>query len=215
MGFFFSPSFWQKLFLLSRSPCGFSICGPCVAVLQVPLSALFFLMILNYSTCWDRSFQTLPKPLPTHAWHSFLPSPPSSPLPLKYTHSEAGVILLSSQSIQITMWLCYSTGTRWSWELDCYCLMPFCVKSVAHTGLCTGTKDIKQNLKKKTGWGFMQAALSEFPHTSLVTPNIANLHHFKAAADMKYSAAVLLLQRTVKKKQKRKKNPVHDLPAHF
>lgn len=34
---------------------------------------LFFLMILNYSTCWDHSFQTLPKPLPTHAWCSFSP----------------------------------------------------------------------------------------------------------------------------------------------
>lgn len=40
----------------------------------------------------------------------------------------------------------------------------------------------------------MQAALAEFPHTSLVTLNIANLHSFKAVADMKYSWAVLLLQ---------------------
>lgn len=45
----------------------------------------------------------------------------------------------------------------------------------------------------------MQAALAEFPHTSLVTPYIVNLHRFKAVADMKYSTAVLLLQHTVKK----------------
>lgn len=32
----------------------------------------------------------------------------------------------------------------------------------------------------------MQAALAEFPHTSLVTPN---LRRFKAVADMKYSTA--------------------------
>lgn len=43
----------------------------------------------------------------------------------------------------------------------------------------------------------MQAALAEFPHTSLVSPNIANLHRFKAVADMKYSAVVLLLQHAV------------------
>lgn len=51
--FFFLPLFQQKFApqLLSHSPCGFSICGPCMAVLQVLLSALFFLMILNYSTC--------------------------------------------------------------------------------------------------------------------------------------------------------------------
>lgn len=62
----------------------------------------------------------------------------------------------------------------------------------------------------------MQAALAEFPHTSLVTPNIANLHRFKAVADMKYSTAVLLLQHSGKKrKRKEKKKPVHALAAHF
>lgn len=50
----------------------------------------------------------------------------------------------------------------------------------------------------------MQAALAEFPHTSLVTPNMANLHRFKAVADMKYSTAVLLLQHSEKKKEKKK-----------
>lgn len=48
----------------------------------------------------------------------------------------------------------------------------------------------------------MQAALAEFPHTSLVSPNIANLHRFKAVADMKYSAVVLLLQHAVEGRKK-------------
>lgn len=40
---------------------------------------------------------------------------------------------------------------------------------------------------------------AEFPHTSLVTPNTANLHYFKSLTGMKYSTAVLLLLHTVQK----------------
>lgn len=49
----------------------------------------------------------------------------------------------------------------------------------------------------------MQAALAEFPHTSLVTPNIANLHCFKAVADMKYSTALITITTHSKKKKKK------------
>lgn len=49
----------------------------------------------------------------------------------------------------------------------------------------------------------MQAALAEFPHTSLVTPNIANLHRFKAVADMKYSTARITITTHRKKKKKK------------
>lgn len=45
----------------------------------------------------------------------------------------------------------------------------------------------------------MQAALAEFPHTSLVTPNIANLRRFKAVADMKYSTAHITITTHSKK----------------
>lgn len=70
--------------------------------------------------------------------------------------------------------------------------------------MCCSHRFVNRNERKekKKGWGFMQAALAEFPHTSLVTPNIANLHRFKAVADMKYSAVVLLLQHTVEGRKK-------------
>ncbi len=45
----------------------------------------------------------------------------------------------------------------------------------------------------------MQAALAEFPYTSLVTPTMANLHRFSAVADMKYSTARITITTHSKK----------------
>lgn len=53
----------------------------------------------------------------------------------------------------------------------------------------------------------MQAALAEFPHTSLVTPNIANRHCFKAVADMKYSTALITITTHTKKRKKHAYSP--------
>lgn len=79
--FFFSP-FFDKTFLhrMSCSPCGFSICGPCIAIRQVLLSALFFLMILNYIAHVEIiNFKPCQNHFPhTHGIHSF----PSSMLTL-------------------------------------------------------------------------------------------------------------------------------------
>lgn len=47
----------------------------------------------------------------------------------------------------------------------------------------------------------MQAALAESSHSSLVTPNTANLQRFKAVAAMKYSSTGLLLQYSWKKRE--------------
>lgn len=51
----------------------------------------------------------------------------------------------------------------------------------------------------------MQVALAEFPHTSLVTPNIAP---FQSSGRYEiFNSPVLLLQHTVRKKRSKKKEP--------
>ena len=142
---------------------------------------------------------------------------PGSLFPLLSLHPyEARVILFSFQWIKISMWLCYSRHKPKSRELDSYCLKKKKRKKekcVARTGLCIK----KKREREKKGWGFMQAGLAEFPHTSLVTPNIAKPAPFsKQWQTWNIQQPVLLLQHIVKKHKKQKKNrAIHALPAHF
>lgn len=160
-----------------------------------------------------RSLISNPAKTTSHICMASIPSPlpPARSFPLlKCSHSALCTVQSKSNPVLFSESKSpcgfVTVGTSWSWDQDCYCLISWKKRSIAHTGLWKKWKE------KLIGWGFVQAALAEFPHTSLVTPNTANLRHFKTVTDMKYSTAVLLLLHTV---QKKKEKPVHALPAHF
>lgn len=87
------------------------------------------------------------------------------------------------------MWLCYS---RYRLKLRAGLLLPYTVnkKCSSHRFV----KEIKGRPER------VRIYAGRIPSYLLVTPNTANLHHFKSVTDMKYSTAVLLSPHTVQKK---------------
>lgn len=183
---FFSPLF-NKSFLHSF----------CLAVLVVspsvdPASKCF---CLHFFLWWFSTIAHVEiinfKPCQNHFphMHGIHSSPAPSFLSQTYTFCsprryEARIILFFSESKSPCGFV--TLGTSRSWEPDWYCLISY-TKSSSHRFMH------KKRKEKTKGWGFMQAALADFPHTSLGTPNIANLHRFKALADMKYSTACITI----------------------
>lgn len=138
---------------------------------------------------------------PTHAWHS---SPLSPRLPLPPFVGRTGSALCVSWEVRVNPVLFFTES-----KSPCGFVT---VQAQAEDESSSAISIASYFKEKRRGEDLFQAALAEFPHTSLVTHNVANLHHFKAAPNMKYSTARITIT-THSTPKKRELHGMNSLPT--